>query len=374
MNSENIQKLKIYVVKCHTDKALNEIPPRSKYEIDIQAGAALTDKRICDTNDHDGFPDSLSGRNMRYSEATAMYWIYRHIKDEEYIGIAHYRRRLKMSDNELEQYMNRGIDLITTNPITMNCSIREGHCTLNYAYDWEVFMDILKETEPEEYNFDHAIFEDRLFHPGNINIFRSELYKAFSDWCFPILNEFYKRVPEKTDIYRKRDVGFIAESLSHLFVMKLIRDGKKVVEVPLLQLKSNNWIREEACDYNNPDTVIDTCNSLYKQGKILQCSQIISYYETNRYPKDMRITKISQILFVSQEEQRVLPQTMHDYLPKAFRSDIYTLTYTWTALEKAVKTHLSFNNIESSDILRDFLDLTHFSDIAVSIAAGIVTG
>ena len=39
--------LKLYVVKSHVDKPIETEIKNSKYEIPIQAGAALTDKRIC---------------------------------------------------------------------------------------------------------------------------------------------------------------------------------------------------------------------------------------------------------------------------------------------------------------------------------------
>ena len=65
-------RLKLYVISCHTDKPLLEERPSSVYEIPIQAGAALTDMRTCAINDHDGFPESISDRNLRYSEVTAM--------------------------------------------------------------------------------------------------------------------------------------------------------------------------------------------------------------------------------------------------------------------------------------------------------------
>ena len=47
--------LKLYIVSCHVDKPLTQTPPESKYDHMIQAGAALTDKRICPTNDMDEF-------------------------------------------------------------------------------------------------------------------------------------------------------------------------------------------------------------------------------------------------------------------------------------------------------------------------------
>ena len=80
-----MKKLIRYVVFSHVDKPTKVEIPKSKYEVSIQAGAALTDKRICEFNDHDGFTDSISDRNGRYSECTAIFWIGKHV-ESEYVG------------------------------------------------------------------------------------------------------------------------------------------------------------------------------------------------------------------------------------------------------------------------------------------------
>ena len=53
-----MKTLKLYVVSSHVDKPLKVKIENSKYEVPIQAGAALTEKRICEVNDYDGFFES----------------------------------------------------------------------------------------------------------------------------------------------------------------------------------------------------------------------------------------------------------------------------------------------------------------------------
>ncbi len=118
------KRLKRYIISCHVDKPLLEEEPFSVYNCPIQAGAALTEKRICELNDHDGFPESRSDRNDRYSEVTAMWWIGNHI-DTPYIGIEHYRRRFRLTDEEIAAYMDEGIDIITSYPICMSWSVED---------------------------------------------------------------------------------------------------------------------------------------------------------------------------------------------------------------------------------------------------------
>ena len=121
-DNEKTKRLKMYVVCCHVDKPMEEGDLKSVYNVPIQAGAALTDKRICKLNDYDDFPESISDRNKRYSEMTAMYRIGA-LNDSEYVGITHYRRRFLLSDKQLEEYMDKGFDIITTKsyPLPGDC-------------------------------------------------------------------------------------------------------------------------------------------------------------------------------------------------------------------------------------------------------------
>lgn len=359
----NKERLKLYIVSCHVDKPLTQEPPKSKYDVPIQAGAALTDIRVCELNDLDDCPDNVSDRNKRYSEATAMYWIGRHI-DSDYVGIVHYRRRLDLSDEQYDKYMDDGVDIITTDLIDLGQSIENDYREVLYSADWDLFMDILKERDPEEFEFCKNCLASNLIHACNINVFRSELYREFSDWAFPILDEFWKRSPEKTDTYQHRDVGFIAERLSHLFVMKMIRDGKKVVEAPLMDLRSEEWDCKKECNYDDLNKVFDTCDRLYKAHQITKCCNVVGESVRRGGNNDPRIAALSEVMVTGILERRELTLTMHEYLPEQFRKDLNTLLYIWEAFKKALQTYMTLRNEESSKLLEDILALTHFSNVA----------
>ena len=355
--------LKMYIVSCHVDKPLTQTPPESIYDVPIQAGAALTDKRICPINDYDDCQDSISDRNRRYSEATAMYWIGQHI-DSEYVGIVHYRRRLDLTDNDLEDYFKQSVDVITTEKIDLGISIEADYRKVLYSCDWDLFMEILKEKDPADYDFAVECFSSNLIHACNINIFRGELYHEYCEWAFPIMDEFWRRSPEKTDKYQHRDVGFIAERLSHLFVMKMIRDGKKVVEARLVDLRSDEWDCKKECDYSNYDDVFEACDRLYRAGQITKCCNVIGKSVRLGGKEDERIKSLSEVLVAGILERGSLPLTIHEYLPEQFRTDLSTLIYIWNALKKAIQTYITLNNKESADLLEGILGMTHFSKVA----------
>ena len=209
------QPVKLYVITSHVDKKDTKNHGYSKFETPIQAGAALTDKRICEINDHDDFSESISERNARYCEGTAVYWVSKHL-DADFIGIEHYRRRFAISDRELEELPNLGIDIVTTSPIVLLMDMKETYCTLHYGGDWDMLMDVLKDHDPDNFDFYSDEVHSKELHYGNINIMRADIFREYCDWIFPILDDCYYRSPAKFDRYNHRDIGFMMERLSHL--------------------------------------------------------------------------------------------------------------------------------------------------------------
>ena len=71
----------IYTVRSHMDKLLSEDHSNYSWEIPIQAGAALTERRICEMKDNIG--ENISYKNKQYCELTALYWIWKN-DDSDY--------------------------------------------------------------------------------------------------------------------------------------------------------------------------------------------------------------------------------------------------------------------------------------------------
>ena len=357
-------RLKTYVICSHVDKTLNEKQIFSVYDVPIQAGAARTDMRTCALHDHDGCPESISDRNLRYSEVTAMWWVAGHL-DTPYVGIGHYRRRLKLTDAEISAYLDAGIDLITSTQMVMEYSIEENYRKNLWSTDWDYMMEIMEEYAPEDVAFAGECFSSHQIHLCNMNIMRSEMYREFSDWAFPMLDAFYRRCPAKTDRYLGRDVGFVAERLSHMFVMKMKAEGKRVVEAEIIDLKSNDWSPEKECDTGDFDAVWMACDRLYRDRQITRCSRVLSAAMHKGGDRDERLRHLLEIMVTGIAERAELPQTMHEYLPEELRRDLDTLTATYDGFRKIVLLWHERDDDETANLLSDYRKVTHFSSVAV---------
>ena len=310
MNTETkntSNQLSLFVVSCHVDKELTEEIIPSKYEIPIQAGAALTDKRITELNDHDGFDESISNRNHRYSEVSAIYYIWKNIKTP-YIGISHYRRRFFLTDELLEKYMEEGVDIIIPEPISLPCSNKEKYIEAHYGYDWTLTLQLIKELSPAYYDTALKFSESNSFSPCCMGIYKREVFDHCCSFLFTILERFYQLREEKKDIYQRRDVGFIAERLFSIYFI-YHKNDLNIIESQLLQLTSKSDPEEEV-DVTNDEIVKQNAFHLLENRQISRCARLLSY----KLADDFSLYLLQSAVYIYTIEKRTHPQTLFEYL------------------------------------------------------------
>ena len=76
--------------------------PTDKSYLPIQVGSEGK-KSIGYTPDNTG--DNISNKNSNYCELTGLYWAYKNL-DCDYIGLSHYRRYFKGSNNSIDRFEN----------------------------------------------------------------------------------------------------------------------------------------------------------------------------------------------------------------------------------------------------------------------------
>ena len=360
-----MKTLKLYVVKSHVDKPLDEEIKISKYEIPIQAGATLTENRICDVNDHDGFEKSISDRNRRYSECTAIWWIGNHI-DSDYVGVEHYRRRFVISESELEELMEDDVDIITTKPMRVNEGLKQNYVNDHYGGDWVMLFDMLKRYDSENYSFYESLVDGKEFHFGNINIMKADLFREYCEWAFPMVDEYYKNTPEKLDAYNRRDAGFIMERLSHLFVMRMKRDGKKVVEREVKNYSKHAWVPTDECDVTNFDAVYEACNRLYDGAQITKLCNVLGEAMKHGAEKDPRLSRMSDVLYGGILERMQSQITMYEYLPNEMKDSLEHLCESFDQLKQMVSLYAQNPTDEMKQLFANYLGTTGYSMILVN--------
>lgn len=206
----------VYTVRCHLDTPLRENASRYSWEIPIQAGAVLTDQRICDVRDNTG--DHISGKNRQYCELTALYWIWKNDLSE-YAGLCHYRRHFELDQDMLQKLAVSDIDVVLTVPILNAPSVREVYRHDHAERDWDVMLEAIRILAAEYLPAAIELQNGTFYYGYNMFIARREILNDYCAWLFPILAHCETHCGEKEDVYQKRYIGFLAERLLSVYFL-----------------------------------------------------------------------------------------------------------------------------------------------------------
>lgn len=210
---------KIYMAKSIYDKPLQTNISLPEYVQPIQVGAALTEERLEPGILTDCEGDNISHKNRQYSELTALYWIWKHCK-ENIVGLCHYRRHFVLP-KEWQQIMEeQKIDVILPVPTFVPPSIAENYRKRHDADDWNFLMSYLQSDYREDFEAAEEVFAESLYSPCNMFIAKREIMQKLCEWMFQILSAVEAHGGVKEDVYQNRYPGFISERLMTLFFHK----------------------------------------------------------------------------------------------------------------------------------------------------------
>lgn len=218
-NLKKRSSAKIYVAKSIFDKPLQRKYVTESYEIEIQAGAELTTKRLSNNVLTDNTGENISIRNRQFCELTVLYWIWKNAKDD-IIGLAHYRRHFILPKNWVERMDAYGIDIILPVPLYVAPSLEKNYKSRHDPSDWDYMMQCLEQDDKLRYQNAEICFNSNLYSPCNMFIMRKEVLKDLCVWLFPILFRTAEHGGQKEDPYLNRYPGFLSERLITFFVQE----------------------------------------------------------------------------------------------------------------------------------------------------------
>lgn len=208
--TEEKSDLAVYVVHSIYDRELAEQTELRNYEIPIQVGAALTDKKLFSTRDDIG--ENISIKNKQYCELTALYWMWKN-DTSKFVGLSHYRRKFELEGKQIESMLQSDVDVIVTVPVLNFETVREQYSRDHDANDWDVMLGAIKELYPEYVAAADEVQSGIYYYAYNMFITRKEIFDEYCEWLFTILSYCEKKIGMKEDNYQNRYIGFLAERL-----------------------------------------------------------------------------------------------------------------------------------------------------------------
>ncbi len=196
--------------------------PSNQMYVPLQVGSAKA-QPLGYLRDDSG--DHISGWNCYYSELTGLYWVWKNIKDVDYIGTCHYRRYLinrqgfLFTEKEYEELL-KDYDLITTKRVELNNSYYYGFGANHNVKILDAAGAVMKEKYPEDYNLFIELVKGKETYFGNMMVCSKKLFDEYAAWLFSIFFEVQKRVDlTAEDEYHQRVFGFISEFLLYVWAV-----------------------------------------------------------------------------------------------------------------------------------------------------------
>ena len=214
----------VFMAKFCKDKPLSVRYDLPEWITPIQAGAAVSSERVANILDCDG--ENISAKNGNYSELTALYWIWKNRlqypsanPECEYYGLAHYRRILRLTDDDILRLVDNEVDVVLPYPMPYEPDIEEHHRRYLKEDDWDAVHRAVEEKYPEYAEALWDILKQKYFYNYNIILARKEVLEEYCGWLFPVLQRVEElSVPKGAD-RADRYIGYIGETLETLYFL-----------------------------------------------------------------------------------------------------------------------------------------------------------
>ncbi len=202
--------------------------PSDPAYLPVQAGAAGKEG-IGFQRDDEG--ENISAKNPRYSELTALYWLWKN-RDADALGLAHYRRHFgkkKKGDPlagvwtgaDFERELEKAPLILPEKRHYVVETLWRHYCHTLRPLPLELTGGILKEKFPAYAPEFERLKRRRSAHMFNMFVAKREVFDGYCAFLFAVLEELEKRVPEEeyADPFHARFFGRVSELLLDVYVL-----------------------------------------------------------------------------------------------------------------------------------------------------------
>lgn len=204
------------------DKKLSTNYKEPDYVSTLQVGAALSEIQIAALTDGTG--DHISEKNGNYSELTGLYWMWKNMLSknadtDKYFGVAHYRRSLELSEDDLLRLRENEIDVVLPYPMPYEPDIEAHHLRYLSESEWNAVLQALGELQPEYAEAFKDTLKQGYFYNYNIVLAKENVLNEYCSWLFPLLFRIEQINDSDGTKSPNRYIGYVGETLETLYFM-----------------------------------------------------------------------------------------------------------------------------------------------------------
>ena len=133
--------------------------------------------------------DNISKLNPIYCDVCGIYYIYKNLLKEKYIGICGLRRYLDINENEDFDNIFKDYDIIINNYIELKPSVIETYYIVHNRIDIDIVTRIINEYYPEYMETWKSM---DYIYPYNCYMTKKEIFEDYCKFLFNILNNLFK--------------------------------------------------------------------------------------------------------------------------------------------------------------------------------------
>lgn len=227
--------------------------PKNELFIPIQVGPADDLKLNRGLRDNNG--DNIAKKNSSFCELTALYWIWKNIKDMKYVGLCHYRRYFANNswNNKESNFINEQqiLDILKTYDVIApeEMTITKNVASFYYVQgagrkkDLDNLVDIIHNKYPEYKSSLQQVLSSSKAYYCNMAIMSKDKWDVYCEWLFDILFELEKM----TDLTgytaaEQRIYGYLSEIMLNVWIK---HNNLSVKNVPVVntELKVSEYLK-----------------------------------------------------------------------------------------------------------------------------------
>ena len=226
--------------------------------VPVQAGKASSDNDLEICGDDSG--DSISTKNLLYSELTVLFWVWKNAVETKYVGFCHYRRFFDVLNKETYPRAFRSFaeddeaaygqipaidfdkllancDLILPIKVVMTHSLRRNYERNHYSEHYLALEKVIADDFPAYMESFKAVMEkSNRLPPYNMFLTRWDCFDGYCTFLFAVLEKLEPQIKLPEDPSQHRIFGYLSERLLAVFIRQ---HHLRVLEYPLLVFNAN---------------------------------------------------------------------------------------------------------------------------------------
>lgn len=228
---------------------------KSDIIVPIQTGRAISNEKF-EGMIGDDTGENISELNENFCENSAIYWTWKNydkIGNPDYIGFMHYRRHFLFNPEKYRdapplinaecfngQYFQEcNFNYTNVSNILNHCdcifpkpmqlvekNVYEQYINYSYKKDYDLAMEILSQKYPQDIPYMERYNNSQFAFFFNMFVMKKEIFFDYCSWLYDILLELHSKIDTTGyDDYQKRQVSFISERLTGIYITKLITEN-----------------------------------------------------------------------------------------------------------------------------------------------------